>query len=68
MTPKKYSVLKGLIFLSSRAPRNARKFKCKVLRLGWGNPKRKYRLSGNWIKNSLEEKDLVVVVLMRSSI
>lgn len=37
------------------------KTKCKVLHLGQGNPKSKYGLDGEWIENSLEEKDLGVL-------
>ncbi|GAB0183161.1 mitochondrial enolase superfamily member 1 [Grus japonensis] len=34
------------------------KAKCKVLHMGQGNPKQKYRLGREWIKSSPEEKDL----------
>ena len=36
------------------------KAKCKVMLLSWGNLKQRYWLSGEWLENSSEEKDLGV--------
>jgi len=35
-----------------------KKAKCKVLHVGQSNPKHKYRLGGEWLESSPEEKDL----------
>ena len=43
------------------------KAKCKVLHLGQDNPKDRYRLIGEWLESSPEEKDLVMSVDERLS-
>jgi len=38
------------------------KAKSKFLHLGQGNPKHKYRVGGEWVENSPEEKNLGVLL------
>jgi len=58
-------IQKDLDRLERRACANFMKFKkakCKVLHVDWGNPKDKYRLGGEWIERSPDEKDLGVLI------
>ncbi|PKU45372.1 rna-directed dna polymerase from mobile element jockey-like [Limosa lapponica baueri] len=50
-------VLEGLETYACANLSKFNKAKCKVLHMGQGNPKHKYRLGGEWIESSPEEKD-----------
>jgi len=44
------------------------KAKCKVLQVGQGNPKHRYRLDGEWLESGPEEKDLEELVNKKLSV
>jgi len=60
-----YAIQRDLDRLERWACMNHMKFnmaKCKVLHMGRGNLKHKYRLGGEWLKSSSEEKGLGVLL------
>jgi len=56
------AIQRDLIRLERWACMKFNKARCKVLHVGQGNPKCQYRLGGEWLKSSPEEKDLGVLM------